>query len=363
MRFVGRSMHDFGESGYSRSPAEMIFALTFAIVLMAACTPPPPGTATGAGSGDHPRSGVAIPGVRLLYDPPTTIGGKLDAVAALGVGWLRFDAAWPEIEAGPGRYDFSRVDRVVDGARSRGLRVALVLGGTAAWARPAGTDWNHGPADTQARAGFTAFVTTAAQRYAGRIGAYEIWNEPNLPGSWAPRPDVAAYRALLGDAYGAIHAADPGAVVLTGGTGGGTTGIDSLRWYAELYATGVAAVSDGVSVHPYPDARHPADSGEMARARQVRSLMDAHGDREKPLWGTEIGIATGGARSASEEEQAALVVQLLDLWQRIRTTGPLFYYTLDDFGGESREDHFGLLRRDGSVKPAHTALRIRIARG
>jgi hypothetical protein len=123
----------------------------------------------------------------------------------------------------------------------------------------------------------------------------------------------------------------------------------------------VAAVSDGVAVHPYPDARHPAGSGEMTRARQVRSLMDAHGDRDTPLWGTEIGIATGGARSASEEEQAALVVQLYDLWRRIHTTGPLFYYTLDDFGGESREDHFGLLRRDGSVKPAHTALRLRIA--
>lgn len=311
----------------------------------------PTGTSRAAGIG------VAIPGVRLLYDPPATIDGKLDAVASLGVGWLRFDAAWPEIEAERGRYDFSRVDRVLDGARARSLRVVLVLGGTAAWARPVGADWNHGPADAGARTGFADFVATAARRYAGRVGAYEIWNEPNLPGSWAPRPDPAAYRALLGDAYAAIHSADPGGVVLTGGTGGGTTGIDSVRWYAALYAAGVAEVSDGVAVHPYPDARRPADSGEMARARQVRALMDAHGDGDKPLWGTEVGVATGGARSASEPEQASLVRQLHRLWLRVPAAGPLFYYTLYDFGGADREDYFGLLRPDGSVKPAYPALR------
>lgn len=325
--------------------------------------------AMGAGTALVPESapqrstvGVAIPGVRIVYDPPEAIARQLDQVAALGAGWLRFDAAWPEIETERGRFDFSRVDRVVDGARARGLRVVLILGGTAAWARPPHAEWNHGPADATARAGFTAFATLAARRYAGRIGAYEIWNEPNLPGSWMPRPDPAAYRALLGDAYRAIHAADSKAVVLTGGTGGGDTGINTVRWYTDLYAAGVKAVSDGVAVHPYPDSRHPAGSGEMSLARQVRSLMDANGDRGKPLWGTEVGVATGGGRHASEEEQAALLLQLHRLWDAIPTTGPLFYYTLEDFVGHDREAHFGLLRRDGSAKPAYGVLRDR-ARG
>jgi hypothetical protein len=318
-----------------------------------AATPTPEATAMAPDS----RIGVAIPAVRLLYDAPATLRGKLDRVAGLGAGWLRFDAAWPEIEYEKGRFDFARVDRAVNEARARDLQVILIFGGTAAWARPATAQWNHGPVDRTARAGFTAFVTAAAKRYRGKIGAYEIWNEPNLPGAWAPRPDPAAYRALLADAYPAIHRADPGAVVLSGGTGGGSTGVDTLRWYTALYQAGLASISDGVAVHPYPDALHPAGTGEMARAKRVRSLMDAHGDRDKQLWGTETGTATGGAHAASEKAQAGLVEQLLRQWRGIHTVGPLMYYTLYDFGGADREDHFGLLRADGSAKPAYASLR------
>ena len=72
------------------------------------------------------RGRVAIPGIRLLYDAPATVGRKLDRVAALGAGWLRFDAAWPEIEIERGRYDYSRVDRVLDGAHAPGLRVGSI---------------------------------------------------------------------------------------------------------------------------------------------------------------------------------------------------------------------------------------------
>lgn len=305
----------------------------------------------------HSGVGVAIPGIRLIYDAPASTDRKLDRVAAMGAGWLRFDAAWPEIEIERGRFDYSRVDRALNGARARGLRVVLVLGGTAAWARPAGADWNHGPTTATARAGFAAFAATTARRYRDRVGAYEIWNEPNLPGSWAPQPDPAAYFALLRDAYAGIHRADSDAVVLSGGTGGGLTGIGSVRWYTDLYAAGLSGVSDGVAVHPYPDALSPADSGEMSRARRVRALMDAHGDRDKQLWGTETGTATGGEQAASEKDQAALVVQLHRQWQGIHTTGPLLYYTLYDFGGADREDHFGLLRADGSAKPAYASLR------
>jgi hypothetical protein len=88
--------------------------------------------------------------------------------------------------------------------------------------------------------------------------------------------------------------------------------------------------------------------------------MDAHGDRDKALWGTEIGAATGGTYAVSEAEQATLVEQMHAHWRQIRATGPLFYYTLEDFGGDDREHHFGLLRADGSAKPAYAALRDRV---
>jgi polysaccharide biosynthesis protein PslG len=301
------------------------------------------------------RAGVAIPGVRLLYTDPAP---DLDRVAALGVGWVRFDAAWSEIEIDRGAFDWSRLDGGVTAARDRGLSVLLILGTTARWARPAGADWNHGPDTPEQRAGFAAFASRAVERYRGDVAAWEVWNEPNLPIAWAPAPDPDAYHALLAAAYRAIHAADPAALVISGGTGGGPTGVATLDWYRALYDLGLREVCDAVAVHPYPDAPDP-DSGEMAAARRVRALMDARGDRETPLWGTETGAPTGGAPSIGEPAQAVLLRALYARWEDIPGTGPLLYYTLRDFGGADREGHFGLLRADGAPKAAYDALRDR----
>lgn len=312
--------------------------------------------AATASAGPRILTGIAIPGTRILYDDPAVAEAALDRVAALGVRWLRFDAAWSEIETAAGRYDWSNVDRVLAAATARGLSVLLVLGTSSSWSRPAGADWNHGPSTDAERAGFAGFAAAAAARYRGQADAYEIWNEPNLPGSWAPRPDATSYLRLLTVTYRAIHGADPDAVVLSGGTGGGATALESVGWHRALYTGGLRAVSDGVAVHPYPDAPD-ADSGEAAKARQVRALMDANGDASKPLWGTETGIPTGGQPSIGEKSQADLVVRLYEQWASIGNVGPLMYYTLTDFGGTDREDHFGLLRADGSTKPSYGALR------
>ncbi len=306
-------------------------------------------------------TGVAIPGVRILYAEPATADAALDRVADLGVRWLRVDAAWSEIAAAGGRNDWSRLDRLVGAAGDRGLSVLLVLGTLAATARPAGTAWNHGPTTDAERAAFAGFAAEAAGRFRGAVEAYEVWNEPNLPGSWAPRPDPAAYLSLLTVTYRAVHATDPGAVVLSGGTGGGPTALDSVDWHRALYP-GLRDASDAVAVHPYADAPD-VDSGEMARARRIRALMDANGDAAKRLWGTEAGAPTGGAPSIHRGTQAVLLREQYDRWAAMPNAGPLIWYTLSDFGGGDREDHFGLLDTTGTGKPAYDALRDWIRAG
>jgi hypothetical protein len=63
------------------------------------------------------------------------------------------------------------------------------------------------PTSTEEYAEFAGLV---AERYAGKVSAYEIWNEPNTYVYWAPKPDAAAYTELSQAAYPAIKAADPG---------------------------------------------------------------------------------------------------------------------------------------------------------
>ena len=57
---------------------------------------------------------------------------------------------------------------------------------------------------------FGDFCGALADRYRGRIGAYQIWNEPNLSREWGDEaPDPAGYTALLRVCYQAIKAVDP----------------------------------------------------------------------------------------------------------------------------------------------------------
>src|SRR5215203_4858341 len=77
--------------------------------------------------------------------------------------------------------------------RRRRIRVAITVEETPAWANRGRGEWvpPDDPAD------YAGFVGMLARRYAGRVTAWEIWNEPDLPLFWQPRPDPVAYARLL----------------------------------------------------------------------------------------------------------------------------------------------------------------------
>ena len=58
----------------------------------------------------------------------------------------------------------------------------------------------------------------------------------------------------------------------------------------------------------------------------------------------------------ASEVEGQLLRGLYAVWTAMPEVGPLFYYTLDDFGGTDRENYFGLTRADGSLKPAFSEL-------
>ena len=65
---------------------------------------------------------------------------ELDGYRSLGAGWVRFDVKWSVVEQARGSYDWSRYDRTIAAATSRGLDVVANLAYTPAWARPSGAD-------------------------------------------------------------------------------------------------------------------------------------------------------------------------------------------------------------------------------
>lgn len=309
------------------------------------------------------RKGLCC-GAALLGAEGAALAAVLDDIVALGAGWVRLDFDWNAFQP-TGRGDFvtARHDRVVDACARRGIRVLGIVDYRALWAEPRGADQFHPPSDAGL---YGAFASALVGRYAGRVAAWEIWNEPNLGGVfWKPRADPAAYARLLRAAYPAVKAAYPGATVIAGGTAPAAddgTSLGWLRWYAELYRAGAQPFFDAVATHPYTRDLPSARDGSAywwEQSAAVHRLLAENGDGAKAVWMTEFGLPTGGPDGGSEAKQAAIVADAFRLHAAMPWAGPLFLYEYRDSGTDpaTSENFYGLLRADGSRKPAYEAFR------
>ncbi|WP_341747003.1 family 1 glycosylhydrolase [Dermatophilus congolensis] len=314
-------------------------------------TPTPPSNTTpGAGK----LSGIAIPGSELAYVPSERLAADLDTVKNSGATWIRFDIPWTHVQWEPEDYHWDPYDRVVNEANSRGLRILAVLGTVAPHQRPPGSSWTAGLTTPDQLTGFTNYAATAATRYAGKVHAWEIWNEPNVDRSWAPHPDPAAYAPVLTKTADTLRATCPTCVIIAGGTGGAAPSspdVPTMDWWRALATSPALTHVDGVALHPYSDMRNGA-SGEMEYVKPLRELLDTHGHTKLQIWGTEVGVPTGEGH-VTDDEAARLMREGAHAWNELayaNKLGPLFWYTLRDRHNAGREGAFGLLTHDGNPK-------------
>jgi hypothetical protein len=296
-----------------------------------------------------------------------TLGRDLDAIKTVGARWVRIDINWAQIQAdGPSSYNWGPIDRVVQGASQRGIKVLGIIDYTPSWARPAGTTDKRAPDPTQ----YATFASAAVEHYAAMgVHTYEVWNEPNTFIFWRPKPDPVAYTTLLKAAYVAIKGADSQATVLTGGAATVPTNSNNyapVDWLQAIYANGGGGFFDAVSDHPYcwRDNTCPSetDAGSAwyqmyGTSPSLRSVMIDNGDADKKIWATEFGAPTDGPQGISEGVQAQMISEAFSLWSSYDWGGPLFVYQGRDSGTDTStsEDFFGLLRYDFSQKPAYAA--------
>jgi hypothetical protein len=108
---------------------------------------------------------------------------------------------------------------VVQQVNNRGLKLLARLS-----IDPEKTNFWAGPPPGNSTA-FAEYAGALAARYncqpgaVGCIQAYQIWNEPNLAREWGGnrRPNPAEYAAFLREAYAAIKAGNPNAIVINAG--------------------------------------------------------------------------------------------------------------------------------------------------
>ena len=132
----------------------------------------------------------------------------LRLIKEMGFGWVKQEFSWREIEGiKKGERDWYRPDLIVDMVEEAGLNLVVRLDRQPFWAEVDQLDLheNAPPANFQ---DFGDFCGALAERYQGRIAAYQVWNEPNLHREWGNKPpNPAEYTELLKVCYQAIKAA------------------------------------------------------------------------------------------------------------------------------------------------------------
>jgi hypothetical protein len=326
-----------------------------------------------AGAGAAPRQ---------FYGVVSAGGDPTDAeLAHIGrgkVGMLRVSLAWGAVESAPGApYNWNEYDALIGGAARNGIRVLPTVYSSPIWLNgstetpPLGPDLGK----------FQLFVLAAAQRY-GANGTFwtenpdipklpftywQLWNEPNSPSFWKPKPNPKQYVKLLRGFESALKLGDPAARIVLAGlfmTPRIKNGIFLDRYLPALYRNGARGLFDAVAMHPYSTTPRQA----LDAIRDVRRLMARFKDRRKQLWITEVGWASAGQRTpltVGRRRQARYLRQIFKLTAANRgrfKIGSVFWYSLQDLSGKLWLNHTGLFTRGFSAKPAWKAL-VRLTGG
>jgi polysaccharide biosynthesis protein PslG len=255
-----------------------------------------------------PRPNPLGVNVFLEQEPdPAKRQRSLELLHAAGVGWIRQQLPWEQIEPTTrgsyvdlqfGTSTWAKYDDIVDRANALGVQVVLRLDTSPRWALPPGaSDGLSPPVHDE---DYWDFVAMVATRYRGRVLAYQVWNEPNLSSEWGGQPPNAAdYDRLLAGAASRIHEADPGASVLMAALAPTLTedasAENELVYLRQLYDVGIPSSVDALAVQAYglrggpDDPRVDQTDVTFSRPELVRQEMVRNGDAARPLWATEVG--------------------------------------------------------------------------
>lgn len=330
------------------------------------------------------RLGVQTHYAHPGWEPIST----LDAIRDLGVGWIRDDLFWSSVEKERGKYVIpEQTWEWVKAAKEHDLKIILTITG--------GNPLYKDPYDKN---GYVSFARFVAQEMRGHVQAIEIINEPfgrfrqaadktlGIASSWNGwdrvhnrlQPWALKYLDTMNAVADAIHEVAPGEYKIIGL--GCSPGLNKL-----MIKKGVSKHLDGITAHPYSKKLRPEwlpygntlfyklRDGEVAgdSAGSFLSIKEdllatakLHGGPTE-LWLTEQGYTTfqctGACKSSyasSTEEAQAIFAQrrlLENLGSGVRFSS---WYNFYDKGKDPQnaEHNFGLMRRDGTLKPAYYAI-------
>jgi hypothetical protein len=315
------------------------------------------------------------------------VGGLLNASV------VRTAIAWQDLEPQPGVLNeayLSQVSDTIDAARAEGMSVVVTLWAVPKWASDS-SFWNSPPSGVpvgeyrsfypirrECLDDYRWFAEQLSQRLAGRVMAYECWNEPNLwtflyPQRTASDTAFAAhlYVDMLRAFSAGVRVGDPSARVVAGSTApSGYNNAHSTtpqRFAKVIRQAGVGSVFDVYSHHPYmigggkavAPEKPPHDPSTAVALGNISTLLDLF--PAKPFYLTEYGYNTSYnltfGFSVTAAQQADFLRRAYVFAGRYPQIKLLIWYTLHDWSPTDRADdprgiYLGLRNLRGARKRA-----------
>lgn len=196
--------------------------------------------------------------------------------------------------------------------------------------------------------GFKQYVKTEVSRYRGVVKSWEVWNEPpNFSEDMSP----SSYAVVVAAAYDAAKSVDPSVQI------GLAAKSVHVRFLAEAIAAGARDKFDYVSLHPYEVAAlisHGCERTFLGIVDNVRAMLREQnpGRASVPVLFTEIGVELRDNERASiaEAEQADALIKIYSM-SFAQGVDQVDWFDPRDSEGK----HHGLLRGNGTTRPAYRA--------
>jgi hypothetical protein len=286
--------------------------------------------------------------VHYLSNEPINTSQKFGSVRIWDNG-----VRWDQINTEPGVYDWSLLDRVVANAEATGAKeIVYVLGSTPLWAAKYPTadfEYYYGPGTASVPANledWRTWVRAVAERYKGRITAYQPWNEANLKAFFyaGAEDSPRAMADLTWAAQGVLNEVDPQATLTTASsTVIQTKNYVNRSWFAGYMAAlrARAVRPDSIAVHLYPWLKQGPGNGTLKQRERglglAKQVIANNGFAKLPIWDTEMNY--GNQRPSnpwpkvkySQNKGSAYLAQTY-LYSLSNGVTQVYWYGWDDYG-------------------------------
>lgn len=297
----------------------------------------------GNGSSESQELKNPVRGVQVHLDD--YFPAALDLAKNAGFNYVRTGFYWYETETDAQTYTWTRYDHLVSELDARDLRpIFTMYGGNDLYGS------REAPRTHEQIDAFSRWAAAAVDRYKGRGIIWEIWNEPNIPRFWKPKPNPSEYAAFANAVCRRIRANNPQEAVFVGALSS-TTDIEKMYRYAGYLSTHLDnGCFSGLTVHPYRLSDPESVSETYSQLKGIKGL--------RSFASGEWGYTTSGPAAISQDLQAKFAVRSFLINEKEGVDFSV-WYTLRDQNKPANDGErgYGLVQRDLSAKLSYSAFR------